>query len=61
MWKFWISEMKVSPVLRGVVYVSGQLVGSKGKFTRPACEVQLQEGSFSFLAVDASAGHQRRE
>lgn len=36
MWKFVISDRKVSPVSRGVVYVSGQLVGSKGKLMGPA-------------------------
>lgn len=60
-WKFVISERKVSPVLRGVLYVSGQLVGSKGKFMRPLWDVQLQDGSMSFLIVESSAGHQSRE
>ena len=41
--------------------MSGQLVGSNGKLTGPVCEVQLQEGSSSFLEVEASAGHQSRE
>ena len=61
MWKFWISERKVGPVLRGRVNVSGQLVGSKGKLMRPVCDVQLQEGEESSRNVEASAGHQRRE
>lgn len=43
-WKFVISDLKKWVDL-GREDMSGQVVGSKGKHTGPACEVQLHDGS----------------